>query len=73
MKCPTTGKTMYDHKRDAQTCINSRKHAGPLRAYPCPFCGAWHLTSKAINELVPKKFLNQPIIHQNDFRKYIDR
>jgi len=47
-----TGKTAYD-KRGAQTAINhfnrTRRgrhgNAEALRAYVCPYCGSWHLTS----------------------------
>ena len=47
-------KRAYDTQRNAEDAIHaimlsesdiSRKI--PTRAYPCPFCGKWHLTSGA--------------------------
>lgn len=45
--CPESGKPCYD-KRGAVTAANVRRKraAVRLRAYPCPSCGAWHLTKK---------------------------
>ena len=46
MKCAASGKSMLS-KRDAVTAKNYREDRGsePLRIYPCPDCGHWHLTS----------------------------
>jgi hypothetical protein len=49
--CTTTGKTRY---RDAEAAEHALAHLlihGPAwhlprRAYPCPDCGGWHLTSQ---------------------------
>lgn len=45
--CPTSGKTMFD-KKGATTAANYRYQEDhtALRIYPCPFCRAWHLTSR---------------------------
>lgn len=45
-RCPATDKPCYD-KRGAVTAANRRRHEDRvrLRVYPCPDCGAWHLTS----------------------------
>ncbi len=50
-----SGKHRYTDKRTAHGVINSLlsrrrhrrgRHQGHLRAYPCPACGGWHLTSE---------------------------
>lgn len=54
------GKKAYHDKKTAQTVANSRKtrkagrnnsrrgRAKHLRAYQCPTCGGWHLSSMRI-------------------------
>lgn len=51
----TCGKTRYRDKRAALTVANLRAHrkrnrrkgrVKALRAYPCPDCLGWHLTSR---------------------------
>jgi len=74
MKCESTGKTAFPSKRDAHALINVRKDGPPLRAYPCPDCNEWHVTKKIDHgEIVPRKYLNQPIKHIKDFLKYISK
>ena len=49
---PTCHKFRYADKRAALTALNARttghqrNRPSFLRAYPCPDCGGWHLTSK---------------------------
>lgn len=42
--CPS-GKAWYRTKLDAMMAL-ARVQDGPRRAYPCPMCGSWHLTSQ---------------------------
>lgn len=49
--CPVSGKRMYANEQEAKATAKHRmaeKETGPtqLRTYKCPYCGAWHLTSK---------------------------
>jgi hypothetical protein len=42
---------MYANEQDAKATVRHRmaeNETGPaqLRKYKCPYCGAWHLTSK---------------------------
>ena len=32
-----------------------------LRAYPCPYCGKWHLTSKVDEEYMKKDYSNRKL------------
>lgn len=43
------GKRRYDSKKMAATVVNDqgRRHNGlKLRAYPCPRCKGWHVSSQ---------------------------
>jgi ssDNA-binding Zn-finger/Zn-ribbon topoisomerase 1 len=45
--CPT-GKIGYQHRRIAQArlaSVQQIEHHQERKAYRCPWCGAWHLTS----------------------------
>lgn len=48
--CQTSGKQAFATEREARDAIASRRQRErkptPSRAYRCPHCGAWHLTSK---------------------------
>jgi hypothetical protein len=49
--CSVSGKRMYANEREAHATAAHRmaeNNARPaqLRTYKCPYCGAWHLTSK---------------------------
>jgi hypothetical protein len=44
--CPS-GKQSHPDQRSAAVVARKRSRtAGPLRIYPCPDCGRWHLTSR---------------------------
>lgn len=47
-KCETTGKACYLSKGHALSATLHRAVKGgqPLRAYRCPDCGFWHMTSQ---------------------------
>jgi hypothetical protein len=47
-RCETTGKTKYGSKGQALSATLNRAIKGgkPLRAYKCPDCNTWHMTSK---------------------------
>lgn len=52
---PCRTKHRYPSKKDANSAVNramNRRRHRPeqLRAYPCPYCAGWHLTSKALRE-----------------------
>lgn len=44
--CPTTKKRGYTSKKDALVIAARACRTFPQRAYECPFCDDWHLTSK---------------------------
>jgi hypothetical protein len=49
--CPTSGKRMYANEREAKSTAAhqlSREQSPPphLKIYLCPYCRAYHLTSK---------------------------
>ena len=49
--CSVSGKRMYANEREANATAAHRmsdKETPPaqLKPYKCPYCGAWHLTSK---------------------------
>lgn len=50
-RCDRTGKHRYRDENDAREALARAKHKPrdryPQRVYQCPFCGGWHLTSKA--------------------------
>jgi hypothetical protein len=50
-KCPVSGKRMYATEREALATaahqIASANAPKDLRAYPCSWCDAWHLTKNA--------------------------
>lgn len=73
MKCAETGKTQFS-KREAHEFVNRVAHAGGdrLRAYHCPFCNTWHVTKHVERkELCPRQFLDCPLKHTQDFKKYL--
>jgi hypothetical protein len=46
-RCPTTKKRGYENKADAvATASRASRAFGVQRAYKCPFCRLWHLTTK---------------------------
>ncbi len=51
-RCPVTGKARYRSESRADEVLGSiwaTPHPGrrlERRAYQCPYCGSWHLTSK---------------------------
>ena len=52
-RCSRTNKVMYDTREEGENVIGFRQalHAGenrklPSRAYRCPACGKWHVTSQ---------------------------
>lgn len=72
-KCPVSGKTIFDHKRDAKAFINVRKDGPPLRAYPCPDCNGWHVTKRVEKDRpVPRELLNRPLKFFHAFKKYLN-
>lgn len=49
-KCPVNGKVCFDDQESAVSAMatiarDPRDIKKPIRAYQCPSCGAWHLTS----------------------------
>lgn len=45
--CPVTGKPSHNRKTALGRANFSQKKTGiEIHAYKCPFCKAWHLTSK---------------------------
>jgi hypothetical protein len=46
--CPVSGKRKYDSERDALATaayqISTNNAPKDLKAYPCQWCEAWHLT-----------------------------
>lgn len=49
-KCPVHGKVCFDSKLDAVAAMTTiardpRDTKKPVRAYECPACSSWHLTS----------------------------
>ena len=52
--CPATAKLSFGHQADALVYIvlhdwghNPRR--SPIRAYRCPHCGHWHITSQPLH------------------------
>lgn len=49
-RCGANGKKQFATGLDAELVIEeARRHEGkrPVRAYQCPHCGCWHVTSQA--------------------------
>ena len=65
--CPSSGKVMLD-KKGAETSINAifKKNHKIMRAYPCPDCLAWHLTSENDMDFSDRQRSKETI---NDMRK----
>ena len=53
MLCPETGRVMYWSRPEAALTAEelSDEFAGVLCAYPCRFCGAWHVGSISLENL----------------------
>lgn len=69
-KCPTTGKSRFRERKDAkQTLRYARKVRSRAeiqgvtttwtadRAYRCPFCHGWHLTSRPARQTMSLQLL----------------
>lgn len=64
---PICHKKAYLSKKEAKAVVksiarHSRRDKKPKRAYQCPRCGNWHLTSMSIEEY---RTNNQPIMQKN--------
>lgn len=52
-KCPRTGKARFADESSATRAVRDiaviadNRDKKPVRAYQCPFCHGWHLTSQA--------------------------
>lgn len=63
--CPVTGKARFGERRDARQALERAAHLRAIaaldgresaaqmrRAYRCPFCDGWHLTSQSPSVIV---------------------
>jgi hypothetical protein len=45
--CPVQEKRMRTYEGAIAAAIRLSRHNVPLRIYPCPDCGTWHVTKRS--------------------------
>jgi hypothetical protein len=72
-RCARTGKVRFRSEKDARYSITRSKNPnGPIRTYPCEFCGGWHTTSRE-EYANPKPRVNRPDRAKTPPRRSTDR
>lgn len=66
--CELHGKTAYPTQRSAfngmiKAALSKHARGKPLRVYPAPGCGSWHITSTPKHKNSRKKLDNRIVSH----------